>query len=47
MAWWGGDTKLEKEGERLEIASGTVLWSDRVRFGLSEGRKVNAKIRIC
>ncbi len=34
IARWEGDTKREKEDERLKIASGTVLSNNRVRSRL-------------
>ncbi len=43
IAWWEGDTKREKEDERLKIASGTVLLNDRVRSRLLGKHKFNAK----
>ncbi len=43
IAWWEGDTKREKEGERLKIASGTVLSNDRVRSRLLGKHKFDAK----
>ncbi len=43
IAWWEGDTKREKEDERLKIASGTVLSNDRVRSRLLGKHKFDAK----
>ncbi len=43
IAWWEGDTKREKEDERLKIASGTVLSNDRVRSRLLGNHKFDAK----
>ncbi len=43
IAWWEGDTKREREDERLKIASGTVLSNDRVRSRLSGKHKFDAK----
>ncbi len=43
IAWWEGDTKREKEDERLEIASGTVLSNDRLRSRLLGKHKFDAK----
>ncbi len=44
IAWWEGDTKREKEDERLKIASGTVvLLNDRVRSRLLGKHKFDAK----
>ncbi len=43
IAWWEGDTKREREDERLKIASGTVLSNDRVRSRLLGKHKFDAK----
>ncbi len=43
IAWWEGDTKREKEDERLKIASGTVLSNNRVRSRLLGKHKFDAK----
>ncbi len=43
IAWWEGDTKREKEDERLKIASGTVLSNDRVRSRLLGKHKFDAR----
>ncbi len=43
IAWWEGDTKREKEDERLKIASGTVLSNDRVHSRLLGKHKFDAK----
>ncbi len=43
IAWWEGDTKREKEDERLKNASGTVLSNDRVRSRLLGKHKFDAK----
>ncbi len=43
IAWWKGDTKREKEDERLKIASGTVLSNNRVRSRLLGKHKFDAK----
>ncbi len=43
IAWWEGDTKREKEDERLKIASGTVLSNDGVRSRLLGKHKFDAK----
>ncbi len=43
IGWWEGDTKREKEDERLKIALGTVLSNDRVRSRLLGKHKFDAK----
>ena len=40
---WAGDTKREKEDERLKIASGTVLSNSRVHSRLLGKHKLDAK----
>ncbi len=43
IAWWEGDTKRQKEDERLKIASGTVLSNDRVCSRLLEKHEFDTK----
>ncbi len=44
IAWWEGDTKREKEDERLKIASGTVLSNE---YALGYWESINSTLRSC
>ncbi len=43
IAWWEGDTKREKEDERLKIASGTVT----IEYALGYWVSINLTLRSC